>query len=62
MAYLNPKVDHLIQVDGSMKGFGAVLLQKGRPVIYVLRMLMPGETGYCNIKREQLGIAFGLER
>ena len=41
---------------------GAVLLQKGRPVIYMSRTLIPAETGYSNIKRELLSIEFGLER
>ena len=62
LAYFNPKEDHFIQVDGSMKGFGAVLLQKGRPLIYVSRMLMPAETGYSNIKRDLLSVICGLER
>ena len=62
LAYFNPKVDHNIQVDRSMKGLGAVLLQKGRPVIYMSRMLMPTETGYSNIKRELLSMIFRLER
>ena len=43
-----------------MKGLGAVLLQKGRPVIYMSRMLMPAETGY--IERELLSVVFRLER
>ena len=61
-AYFNPKADHVIQVDGSRKGLGAILLHKGRPVIYVSRMLMPAVTSYPNIKRELLSIVFGLDR
>ena len=45
-----------------MKGLGAVLLQKGRPVSYVLRMLTPAETGHSNTKRELPSIIFGMER
>ena len=45
-----------------MKGLGAVLLQKGGPVIYVSRKLMPAETGYSNIEKELLCIVFRLER
>ena len=45
-----------------MKGPGAGLFQKGRPVIYAFRTLMPTETGYSNIERELLGVVFVLER
>ena len=60
LAYFNPKADHIIQVDGSMNGLGDVLMQRGRPVTYVLRTLTPAEIGYFNIKRELLSIVFGL--
>lgn len=33
--FFNPKVEHVIQTDASMKGLGGVLLQEGRPVVYV---------------------------
>ena len=56
------KTDHIIEMDGSMKGLGAVLLHKGRPVIHASRTLKPGETGYSNIEREHLSTAFGLGR
>ena len=45
-----PKEDHVIQVDRSMKDLGAVLLQKGRPVIYMSRMLMAAETETPTLK------------
>ena len=45
-----------------MKGLGAVLLQEGRPVIYVSRTLTPAEERYSNIERELLGLVFGMER
>ena len=37
LPYFDSKADHIIQEDGSIKGLGAVLLQKNRPVIYVSR-------------------------
>lgn len=43
-----------------MKGLGAVLLQKGRPVIYVSRTLTPAEERYSNIERELLGVVFAI--
>ena len=41
----SPEADHIIQVDGSMKGLCAVLLHKGKLVIYMSRSLTPVETG-----------------
>ena len=61
LPFFNLKADHIIQMDGNMKGLGAVLLQKGRLGIYVSRMLTATETGYSNIKRELLSIVFRLE-
>ena len=46
----------------SVKGLSAVLLQKGRPVIHVSRILMPAETGYSNIEQKLLSIVFDLKR
>ena len=39
LAFLDLKADDVIQVNGSMKGLGTVLLQKGRSVRYVSRTL-----------------------
>ena len=49
LAYFNPKSEHVIQTDASLKGLGAVLLQEGRPVIYVSQTLTPAEEHYSNI-------------
>ena len=62
LAYFNPKSEHIIQTDASLKGLGAVLLQDGRPVIYVSRTLTPAEEHYSNIERELLGVVFAMER
>ena len=62
LAYFNPKSEHIIQTDASLKGLGAVLLQEGRPVIYVSRTLTPAEEHYSNLERELLGVVFAMER
>ena len=62
LAYFNPKSEHIIQTDASLKGLGAVLLQDGRPVIYVSRTLTPAEEHYSNIERELLGVVSAMER
>ena len=51
LAYFNPKSEQLIQTDASLKGLGAMLLQDGRPVMYVSRTLTPAEEHYSNIER-----------
>lgn len=62
LAYFNCKSEHVIQTDASLKGLGAVLLQEGRPVIYVSLTLTPAEEHYSNIERELLGVVFAMER
>ena len=62
LAYFDRKAEHVIQTDASMKGLGAVLLQEGKPVIYVSRSLTPAEERYSNIERELLGVVFAMER
>ena len=51
LSFFNPKADHVIQTDASMKGLGAVLLQQGRRVVYVSRTLIPAETLFQHRKR-----------
>ncbi|PFX24002.1 Retrovirus-related Pol polyprotein from transposon 17.6 [Stylophora pistillata] len=62
LTYFDQKAEHVIQTDASMKGLGAVLLQEGKPVIYVSRTLTPAEERYSNIERELLGVVFAMER
>ena len=62
LAYLDRKAEHVIQTDASMKGLGAVLLQEGKPGIYVSRTLTPAEERYTNIERVLLGVVFAMER
>ena len=62
LAYFDRDKEHSIQADASMKGLGAVLLQNGRPVIYISRSLTPTEQNYSNIERELLGVVFAVER
>ena len=62
LAYFNPKSENVIQTDALLKGLGAVLLQEGRPVIYVSRTFTSAEEHYSNIGRDLLGVAFAMER
>ena len=53
LAYFNKQKDHIIQTDAS---------KTGQPVVYASRTLTETEHIYSNIKRELLGVVFGLER
>ena len=56
------KKEVTIQVDASLRGHGAALLQDKGPVEYASKSLTGTESRYSNIEREMLGILFGLER
>ena len=62
LAYFDAKSEHTIQCDASKQGLGAVLLQQGKPVMYISRTLTETEQRYSNIERELLAVAFALER
>ena len=58
LALFNAKAEQVIQTDTTMKGLCAVLLEEGRPVVYVSRTPTAAEERYSNIKRELLGVVF----
>lgn len=60
--YFDPNKESVIQVDASMRGLGAVLLQDNKPVAYASKALKDEETRYANIERELLAVVFGCER
>ncbi len=49
-------------MDSSQKGIGAVLLQKGKPVLYASKSLTDAETRYANIERKLLAVVYVCER
>ena len=49
-----------IQVDASMRGLGATLIQDKGPVEYRSKLLTETETRYSNIEREMLAVVHGL--
>ena len=52
----------ILQVDSSLKGLGAALIQTQGPVAFASKALTDAETRYSNIERELLAVVFGLER
>ena len=51
-----------LQVDASIKGLGACLLQDNEPIAYASKSLSDPETRYACIERELLAIVFGVQR
>ena len=51
-----------IQVDASIRGLGATLIQDKGPIEYRSKLLTETETRYSNIEREMLAVVHGLEK
>lgn len=60
LKYFDSTVSLTLQCDASVKGLGAVLLQKGEPISYASRALT--ESVYAQIEKELLAFVYGLER
>ena len=62
LAYYDRTKPVTLQVDASMKGLGATLIQDGRPVAYASKALTATESNYANIERELLAVVFGCQK
>ena len=62
LTYFDPRRPTVIQVDSSLKGLGAALLQDDKPVAFASKALTDAETRYANIERELLAVVFGCTR
>eukprot|EP00914_Ancora_sagittata_P034747 GHVO01070115.1.p1 GENE.GHVO01070115.1~~GHVO01070115.1.p1 ORF type:complete len:862 (+),score=100.28 GHVO01070115.1:29-2587(+) len=62
LTYFDVHAKHIIQTDASCKGFGAVLLQNGKPVLFAGRALIPAEKNYSTLEKELTAIVFALRR
>ncbi|KAI8490470.1 hypothetical protein Bbelb_317380 [Branchiostoma belcheri] len=51
-----------LQVDASMKGVGAALLQEGQPIAFASKSLTEAGSRYANIERELLAVVYGCEK
>ena len=62
LSYFNPSKETSLQVNASNKGRGAVLLQEGRPIAFVSKVLTETKQRYVNIERELPAVLFDCER
>ena len=62
LRFFYPKKPTVLEVDSSMKGLGAALLQDGQPVAFASKSLDLTQSNYPNIDREMLAIVFGINR
>ncbi len=61
LQYYNPSIDVQLEVDASIKGLGATLVQHGQPVAYASKALTPTQANYSNIERECLAVVYGIQ-
>lgn len=62
LKFYEPKKELVIECDASEHGFGAALMQEGRPLAFASRALTPAERNYAQIEKELLAIVFAAER
>ncbi|XP_044757048.1 uncharacterized protein K02A2.6-like [Coccinella septempunctata] len=62
LAHFDVNKEVIIQCDASMDGFGACLMQDGKPVAFASRTLSDTEKRYANIERELSSIVFAVEK
>jgi transposase InsO family protein len=62
LQYYDPDKLTVLEVDASMKGLGACLLQDNKPVAYASKSLSTAQSNYSNIEREMLAVVFGITR
>ena len=62
LTHFDPNKETEVYTDGSPVGISAILMQEGKPVKYVSRLLTPGERRYCQTEKEALAIVWACEK
>ena len=62
LTHYEPNKSAVIETDASLKGHGAVLIQDGKPVRFLSKVLTPAEANYSNMERELLAVFFACEK
>ena len=61
LKYFDPRKPTYLEVDSSLEGLGAALIQDGEPIAFASKSLTDTKKRYANIQRELLSIVFGCE-
>ena len=61
LAYYDPKKLTVLQMDASINGLGACLLQDEKPVYFMSKALTEAQCGYIAIEFESLTVAWVME-
>ena len=62
LPYFSKEETSTLQTDTSKKGFGAVLIQKGKLIYFASHTLSPAEKNYQNLERECMAAVWGMEK
>ena len=62
LKFFDPKKPTVLEVDSSMKGLGAAIIQDGYPVALASKSLDSTQSNYPNIDHEMLAVVFGITR
>ena len=62
LGYYNQRKEVIVQVDASLRGLGACLIQDGKPIAFASKSLTGAESHYANIERELLAVIFACIR
>ena len=62
LAYYNPRKQTILQIDKSIKGLGACLLQEGKPVYFASEALPEAQNGYVAIELKSLAVVWATEK
>ena len=62
LAYYDRKKNLTLEVDSSLRGIGAALVQDGKPIAFASKAFTPAEQRYANIEREMLAVVYGCKK
>ena len=62
LGYYDRQKEVIVQVDASLRGLGACLIQDGKPIAFASKSLTGAESRYANIERELLAVVFACIR
>ena len=62
LKYYDTKKPLFLDVDASLKGLGAALVQDGCPVAFASKTLTDTQSRYTNIEREMLAVIWGIKQ